>query len=241
MRIFNRTKSAVGSSVFSGLLFLSLTSVASFSAMNTVQAAEMHSAEDQVVNILQEPRHRIVHHDGDIWVLDIQINPGDTTKQHTHNAAIMYTFISSGTGSSGGRVTSNTDYVAENYTHRATNEGPGLFRIIAMTNYGAPAAELTADRPSGLSGSPDLENPWFRSYRITLAPGQATPVQRHDNPSIVVQVTEGTLQVSREDGITAELTGMGSWTWRDANSGYQITNKSSAPVEFVVNEARRSM
>lgn len=247
MRTFNKKfrarlmPSAARSSVFSGLLFLSLTAVVSVSAVNTAQSAEMHSAEDQVVNILQEPRHRIVHHDGDIWVLDIQINPGDTTKQHTHNAAIMYTFISSGEGPSGGRVTSNTDYVTENYTHRATNEGPGLFRIIAITNYGAPAAELTADRPSGLSGDPELENPWFRSYRMTLAPGQTSPVQRHQNPSIVVQVSEGKTQVSREDGITAEFTAMGGWTWRDANSGYQITNKGSAPVELVINEARRAM
>src|SRR5262252_5980882 len=89
---------------------------------------------NRVVKILQEPRHRQVHRDGDIYVLDIQINPGDQTLQHTHDAAILYTFISSGNGPSGGRLSSNTDYVAKNVTHQVSNEGPGLFRIIALTN-----------------------------------------------------------------------------------------------------------
>ncbi|MDX1490309.1 MAG: hypothetical protein R3332_03420 [Pseudohongiellaceae bacterium] len=203
------------------------------------QDEEIQSAEDQIVNILQEPRHRIVHNDGDIWVLDIQINPGDATKRHTHDSAILYTFISSGTGPSGGRLNSNTDYVEENYTHRARNEGPGLFRIIAVANYGEPQEELTAGRPTGLEGEPALENPWFRSYRMTLKPDEMTPPQNHENPTVVVQVTEGISHVTREDGITAEFTGMGSWTWRDANSPFQIHNASSHDIEVVINEARR--
>ena len=213
---------------------LSLTAASSIAQNN-----EIKSAEDQVVNILQEPRHRIVHNDGDIWVLDIQINPGDATKLHTHNSAILYTFISSGTGPSGGRLNSNTDYVKENYTHRAENEGPGLFRIIAMANYGEPQAELTKGRPTGLEGEPALENLWFRSYRLKLAPGEMSPMQTHENPSVVVQVTDGLSHVTRTDGITAELTGMGSWAWRDANSPYQIHNGGSAEIEVVINEARR--
>lgn len=200
---------------------------------------EIQSAADQVVNILQEPRHRIVHNDGDIWLLDIQINPGDATKQHTHDSAVMYTFISSGEGPSGGRVTSNTDYVKENYTHRAKNDGPGLFRIIAMANYGEPQENLSQGRPKGLEGEPALENPWFRSYRLTLAPDEMSPMQTHENPTVVVQVTNGLSHVTRTDGITAELTGMGSWAWRDAGSSFQIHNGGSSAIEVVINEARR--
>ncbi|MGB4247179.1 MAG: hypothetical protein WBJ75_05610 [Pseudohongiellaceae bacterium] len=196
---------------------------------------------NRVVNILQEPRHRLMHQDGDIRVLDVQINPGDMTLQHTHDAAIMYTFISSGTGPSGGRLSSNTDYVTENFTHQVSNEGPGLFRIIALTNYGPPMAELTTDRPTGLSGEPEIENLWFRAYRVTLQPGESTEMQMHHNPSMVVQVGEGKTHVTREDGITAELDKMGSWAWRNAHSTYQVRNVGTTPVEVVINEARRAM
>jgi hypothetical protein len=195
---------------------------------------------NRIVQILQEPRHRQVHRDGDIYVLDIQINPGDMTLQHTHDAPILYNFISSGTGPSGGRVSSNTDYVTKNFTHQVSNEGPGLFRIIALTNYGPPVADAKADRPTGISGDPDVENPWLRAYAMTLAPGKSTELQAHHNPSLIVQVSEGLVHVTREDGITSELASMGSWAWRNARSTYLVRNVGTAPVKIVINEARRS-
>lgn len=231
-----RTLSFHGSSVLSTLL---LFAVAAPLGLHSDVSAQ--GPGDRVVNILDEPRHRSMHVDGDIRLLDVQINPGDQTLYHTHNAAIMYTFISSGDGPSGGRISSNTDYVAENFTHQVSNEGPGLFRIIALTNYGPPMAALNSDRPDGLTGEPELENLWFRSYRLTLAPGESTPAQTHHNPSIVVQVSDGLTHVTRTDGITAELTAMGSWAWRAPHGAYQVRNMGDTPVEVVINEARRAM
>lgn len=195
---------------------------------------------NRVVKILQEPRHRQVYRDGDIYVLDIQINPGDMTLQHTHDAAILYNFISSGTGPSGGRVTSNTEYVKKNFTHQVGNEGPGLFRIIALTNYGPPIADLKSDRPTGIQVEPQIENQWLRAYPMTLEPGKSTEVQSHHNPSLIVQVGEGRVHVTREDGITSELNSMGSYAWRDAHSTYQIKNIGMTPAKIVINEARRA-
>lgn len=204
--------------------------------------AEAQTAEEfgsRIVNIRQEPRHRTVYRDGDIYLIDVQINPGDTTLAHTHDAAIMYTFISLGNGSADGRVSANTDYVTENFTHRVNNAGPDLFRIIALTNYGPPI-QAEDDLPSGLSTEPQLENEWFRSYRLELGPGETTPTQEHENPTVVVQVSDGKVHVSREDGITGELTGQGDWAWRDPGSPFSIQNMGSEPVSIVVNEARRA-
>jgi len=194
---------------------------------------------NRIVKILQEPRHRQVHRDGDIYVLDIQINPGDMTLQHTHDAAILYNFISSGTGPSGGRVSSNTEYVTKNFTHQVSNEGPGLFRIIALTNYGPPITDLKSDRPTGISGEPQIENPWLRAYSIALEAGKSTELQTHRNPSLIVQVGDGRVHVTREDGITTELNSLGSWAWRNARSTYQVRNVGTVPVKVVINEARR--
>jgi mannose-6-phosphate isomerase-like protein (cupin superfamily) len=193
----------------------------------------------RVVHILEEPRHRTVWQDGDVRVLDVQINPGDTTLAHTHDSPIMYTFISSGSGSSNGRVSSNTNYASEPFTHSVSNAGPGLFRIIAIAHFGPGDPAVGGSRPDGLAGDPQLENQWFRSYRVELAPGQETTVHRHRNPALIVQVTEGSTQVTREDGITAELTRMGDWAWRNAESPYRIKNVGTAPLSVVVNEARR--
>jgi len=195
---------------------------------------------NRIVNILQEPRHRIVHRDGDVYVLDVQINPGDMTLQHTHDAAILYTFISTGNGPAGGRLSSNTDYVNKHFTHQVSNEGPGLFRIIALTNYGLPISDAKSDRPSGVTIEPEVENPWLRAYSFTLKPGESTEVQTHRNPTLIVQVSDGILHVTRADGITAELTAMGQWAWRNAGDVFQVRNVGSASAKFVVNEARRA-
>jgi quercetin dioxygenase-like cupin family protein len=225
-----------------GSIALIASTVASAQSANVAMPSPKDPAigdPNRIVQILQEPRHRQVHRDGDIYVLDIQINPGDMTLQHTHDAPILYNFISNGKGPAGGRVTSTTEYVTKQVTHQVSNEGPGLFRIIALTNYG-PASTDSKDRPTGINDEPDIENPWLRAYTITLPPGQSTKLQTHHNPSLVVQVTEGSLHVTREDGITNELTSMGSWAWRNAHSAYQVRNVGTGPVKFVVNEARRA-
>ena len=205
----------------------------------SVQAQDNGFVGSRIVKILDEPRHRTVHVDGDLYLLDIQINPGDMTLPHTHDAAILYTFISNGEGPLFGRVSGNTDYITENLTHEVANEGPGLFRIIALTNYGAGVVNSELDRARGVATTPQLENEWFRSYRITLAAGEETSFQTFSNPSVIVQATEGLLHVTRSDGITAELSAMGDWAWRDTNSPYKVINQSNASVELVINEARR--
>jgi len=227
---------------FASALFLVATLALSQGTTSGAATTKKSTVGDpnRIVPLLQEPRHRTMHRDGDIYVLDIQINPGDMTLQHTHDAAILYNFISSGKGPSGGRLSSNTEYVAKNFTHQVENEGPGLFRIIALTNYGPPINDPKADRPTGIEGEPEIENPWLRAYSISLEPGKSTVVQTHTNPSLVVQVSDGVVHVTREDGITSELTSMGSWAWRNARSSYQVRNVGKTPVKLVINEARRN-
>jgi quercetin dioxygenase-like cupin family protein len=191
----------------------------------------------RTVMVYQEPRHRLVVDHGDIKLLDVQILPGDTTLDHTHDSPIMYTYINLGNGSANGRVMTNEYKAEEPYTHRVPNNGTELFRIIALAHYG-DGKQGNDDRPAGFSVEPTLESQWFRSYRLELAPGQETPVHTHQNPAVVVQVTDGQVQVTKENGFGAELDGQGDWTWRDAGSPYQIRNVGSEIVFVVVNEAR---
>ena len=173
---------------------------------------------------------------GNLRLLDVQINPGDTTLPHTHDSAILYTFISNGEGPLNGRVSSITTYVQEQYTHRVNNPGPGLFRIIALANYGPAVMAVDAGQ---IDLSPQLENEWFRSYRLELAPGQSSASYLHTNPVAIVQVSDGVLHVSRGDGITHELKAMGDWAWREAGVSYQIHNRSNQSVSVVINEGKR--
>ena len=201
-------------------------------------AQEDEFAGERIVHLLQEPRHRTVHHDGDLYLLDVQINPGDVSLPHVHDQAILLTYINMGNGPRSGDVNSNTDYASEAHTHKVLNAGPGLFHIIALVNAGSGNPDLMADRPSGFSIEPQHENAWFRSYRVELAPGEETTVQIHSLPSVVVQVADGLFHVTRIDGITAELDARADWVWHDPNQAYVIRNVGEIASAVVINEGR---
>ena len=203
-----------------------------------ITAQENAPSGEKVVHLLQEPRHRTVHRAGGLFLLDVQVNPGDESFQHIHDQAILLTSISSGAGPSNGTVRAITDYATTPLTHNVSNGGPGLLRIIALVNDGSGVTGEPTDRPSGMSSNPDIENSWFRSYRIELDPGEETLLQTHRNPTVIIQGTEGTVHVTREDGITAELDMAGDWAWRDANSPFTIQNKGQTSVAVAINEGR---
>ena len=192
----------------------------------------------KVVHLLQEPRHRTVFNDGDVYLLDVQMNPGDTSFPHTHDAPIMTTQVHNANGPVSGRVGVNLDYAERNFTHEISNAGPGLMRIIALTSYSA-GVEGNGDAPQGMTVEPEVENRWFRSYRLMLEPGAETPPQTHRQPTFIIMASRGNAHVSREDGVTAELLSHGDWTFRAEDSAFQLRNMGTEMVEVVINEARR--
>jgi quercetin dioxygenase-like cupin family protein len=107
-----------------------------------------------------------------------------------------------------------------------------------MASYAAPY-EKAATPVTGLTLEPQLENAWFRSFRLELAAGESSADISHGYPVAIVQVSEGLLHVSRADGITSELKAAGDWAWRTAGQPYQIHNKTDSPVAVVINEALR--
>lgn len=193
---------------------------------------------ERIVHLFDEPRHRPVRQEGELFLLDVRLKPGDISFPHTHDQAILLTYISLAGGPQNGRVGVNTDYASEAFTHKVSNDGPGLFHIIALVHDGSGQPVSDDDQPQGMNAEPEIENNWFRSYRYELEPGETTALQSHINPTFIVQGSEGIAHVSREDGITRELAHPGDWAWREANSNYQISNVGDSPVAIIVNEGR---
>ena len=195
-------------------------------------------SQQQIVSVLEEPRHRVVHRDGDLYLLDVQIPPGDISLPHTHDSAMLYTIIHDEDGPADGVTASETEWAERPFTHEVVNQGPGLLHVIALSNYG-----LGISKQGGVSGSlanPQLEDPWFRSFRIKLEPGEATTWLAQPNPLVVVQVTEGLAMVMRKNGKATQLAMAGHWAWSEAESFFRIRNAGSQAVELVINEGRVS-
>lgn len=215
---------------------LGLTSLSASSFLTLAQQDEF--AGERIVHLFEEPRHRPVRVQDQLHLLDVRLLPGDESFAHTHDQAILLTYISLAGGPQNGRVGVNTDYATEPFTHKVSNAGPGLFHIIALVHDGSGELITNDDAPTGMEVEPEIENTWFRSYRYELEPGETTSLQTHQNPTFIVQGTKGLAHVSREDGLTRELVYPGDWAWRGAGSTYQIANVGDTPVAIIVNEGR---
>ena len=221
------------------MLCIATTSVSIIEPLFLRQALAQgsNSKDEKVVHLLEEPRHRTVHREGNLYLLDVQVNPGDTSLQHIHDQAILLTTIHTGRGPANGPVRSIPEYANEPLTHNVSNEGPGLLRIIALVNGGQGVTDGN-DKPKGVTSDPSVENPWFRSYRVELGPGEQTEMQSHDNHTVVIQGSQGVVHVTREDGITRELDSAGEWEWRYPGSPFMVKNMSNLPVIVAINEGR---
>ena len=156
--------------------------------------------DGRVVKLVEEPRHRPVWMNEYATLHDVRVLPGDTSLYHVHDLPILVSTLSAANdGPTGGRVSANTEYGVTPYTHRVINGGQHPLRIMAMTNSSRGEADVTGSRPQGLRGEPLVENAWFRTYRVELAPGAETPIHQHVHVAIVVMATEGRANVTRTD------------------------------------------
>ena len=201
------------------------------------EAQQADFSNEKIVHLLEEPRHRTVHKEGNLYLLDVQVNPGDISYAHLHDQPILLTSISSGSGPSNGNVRAIPDYYNEPLIHKVSNDGPGLLRIIAFVNDG-DGLNNNNDAPSGVNREPTVFNPWFRSYRIELGPGEQTELQTHNNHTVVVQGSSGVVHVTREDGLARELDSAGDWEWRKPGSPFLVKNMGTSRVVVAINEGR---
>jgi quercetin dioxygenase-like cupin family protein len=190
---------------------LLVAAIALYSLTGSSNAA---GQKEQIVPVHQEPRHRIVYDSPGARVLDVQIPPGDTTLFHTHSDPILYVNISgstmrsqtlgsewNGTPAAGpaaaapfkvapstppGRMMSTTSYAERPVTHRVSNVGESLYRLIATIN--ASAGDESAGPSPGFDSAPEITNRWFRGYRAVVS-GDAGSEHRHANPVNVVLVS----------------------------------------------------
>ena len=220
------------------LLISKMFLISSFAIWGSALAQETDFSDETVVHVLDEPRHRTVLQDGQFIMIDMQLRPGDESLLHTHDQAIMINYISEPEGPQFGRLDVNIDYATEEFIHKINNPGSYLYQVIAILHNGNGEPLNNNDEPSGMELEPEIENNWFRAYSFVLTPGQSTLTQQHINPTVIVQGTEGLAHVSREDGITRELSHPGDWAYRIAGSSFRVTNVGNSPVTIAINEVR---
>jgi mannose-6-phosphate isomerase-like protein (cupin superfamily) len=196
-----------------------------------------------------EPRHKLVLTHQQVRVMDVQIQPGDTTLFHVHDLPALYVAVSAspvdlqplggkwgGThpaadpGRKPGDVNFDTSYVHQAITHRVTNVGPRLFNLIAITTSTISPADSGAPE---MPGAVELHNRWFTQSRVRLAADVAPPWYSARAPTIVVQALQGTATVFVQSGKERVLNTPGSWALVPAGARYRLTSPSSASLVVI--------
>lgn len=217
-----------------------------------------------IVPVYDEPHHRQLFQHGPVRIIDLQLPPGETSWFHTHEWPILYVTLgitdvrmqpldgewtgAEPRGDAGGvatpyeqppepvSATTTTSYIEEPLTHRVENVGNRLFRAVAVIN-ATQGDAATSPQAAGFDAEPELENPWFRSYRVELGPGERSATHRHDAPVVVVQVRDG--QGAATGPMRFDLNEPGQWAFFEAGVEHSIRNGGDGPLEVLEIEVRR--
>ncbi|MDC0160730.1 hypothetical protein OAJ07_04695 [Gemmatimonadales bacterium] len=214
------------------------------------------SVAQRVVMVHEEPRHRLVHDTPDLRVLDVQIQPGDTTLYHTHDSPITYVTI--GTSSTDqmalggawnniqpsnkppgriGAVRAVQSYAEQPFTHRVTNVGQTLFRLIAIPSRRPGSKTATAPSPT-LPGVMVSENRWFRHAILAVVGNQASREYVAHAPTVLVMIHSGRVVVERGDGWITSLEAAGQSTVISEGERYRIRNGIEKNSDIAIVEVR---
>jgi len=133
------------------------------------------------------------------------------------------------------RATSTTSYIERPVTHRIENVGNGLFSAMVVVNETA-GDDTASAADAGFNSEPELTNPWFRSYRVTLGAGETTDTHEHTTPVVIFQAIAG--KAMANGPMDFELNRPGQWAFYDAGVGHTIENIGDVSIEVLEIEVR---
>jgi hypothetical protein len=196
------------------------------------------------VPVREEPRHRVALHNDYIRLLDVRIQPGDTSLFHVHQ--IPSFFIPLSTTMIGSEVKGqparrsrfpidSTWYNGfENgpLIHRVWNNDTNILHVIDL--------ELLATKNSTLPSTIqlpfkiDFENEKLRVYKFELQAGQVVPLPLIKNPMLLVSVDGANLRLKDSGQKKFIDLKPGTFRWLDPKQHIDISNHAGASTRAIL-------
>lgn len=198
------------------------------------------SAGESGQPVYREIRHRLVFDAPPFRIFNPRIAPGDRSEFHSHTDPTLYVVISpafmrsretggewSGPPAELARIGSieYRDYRRTPQNHQVENVGKTEFNMLGIINE-SPGDDRT-------DAAAEFDNPWFSVHRYRLAAGSAVSGHEHQNPVVIVQVSEGRTDVVEHDWPTAPKTVLGNWSWHAGGIPHTLRNNGDTEVELV--------
>lgn len=204
-------------------------------------------AAQQVVPVKDEPRHHNVFENEYLRVLDVRINPGDTSLFHKHATPSVFVVLhpvktgsevkmeeqkATALASPDPSITFEGFYKSPRI-HRVWNEDTSVFHVmdIEIVNKGGHTQE-TAIQQNGFKMLFD-EQP-VRAYRLTLDANNTVQLQRQ-NPLFIVGLTNAAQHLKVNNTSFGKE---GNFLYVPAGQAVQFTNQNSYAYSFAVLEMK---
>jgi N-acyl-D-amino-acid deacylase len=202
-------------------------------------------AADSPVEINGEPRHHPKFENEFVRIWDVTVPAGDATLWHAHrNDNVVVTLGGASlrietVGAAPAELRWNFGDVTfgkATYVHRAMNVGTTPFHNLTIELLKAPIrspAETKLKEP--ITRAPAFENERVRAYRLTLEPGQSTPMHTHLFAGLAVAITAGEIEVITEGKTKPDRLKLplGDVRWRSGTVTHSIKNVGKTRFEAV--------
>lgn len=201
------------------------------------------------VPVREEPRHKVAFENDYVRVIDVRFPPGDTSLYHIHTIPSVVVELATATICSQefGKPppeprqvlpgeTRYAPYDETPLTHRVTNRGTTLFRVLDI--------ELLRPKPAApwnpAALPPDVKLEWeqklVRTYRARIAAGRPCALPADDSARLLIGIAGTADTTGRRDGQESHRTlAAGEYLFFPAHSGIQI---DSAAADCVLLELR---
>ena len=212
------------------------------------------------VPVTREPQHRVVFEDAQFRILDVNIPPGDTSLDHTHEHDIATVAMTGGAatrtqspGEAWGPVrpsrpvgdVSLADYTGKPGRHQIQNVGDIPYQLFAVENL--RQGNWTTGPPLSAGGTTQTsESRAFRVYDVRLVPALRQILHVHDTTAIVVLIGGRVMSAGAESktaGPSApvglkQLVQTGEWVLVPAGESHYLVGLGTADARVVEIEVR---
>ena len=215
-----------------------------FVLVPTGTLSQSNSAQSPV-EISAEPRHHPKFENEFVRIWDVTVPAGDATLWHAHrNDNVVVTLGGANlrletVGAAPAEVEwkfGDVRFGKATYVHRAMNVGTTPFHNLTIELLKSPTGSQERAQPKEpITRAPVLENDRVRVYRLSLEPGQSTPMHTHLLAGLAVAITTSEIEVTTKGRATPDRLTLpaGDIRWRDGAATHSIKNVGKTRFEAV--------
>jgi len=153
------------------------------------------------VPVNNEPHHRTVYENADFRILDVRVEPGQSTADHRHDHDIATVSMNAGTPTritTGGQAQNRpprpladatvTEYTGKSASHKLDNLGAAPYQLFAVENLRDAKAWSPSPAISALATRLATDGRALRIYEVKLATPTSQTTHTHAVPTVAVLI-----------------------------------------------------